>query len=208
MIAYTPVDISCKVPDHSLLVDYIEKNYITNLEQTYGYTSHLCAIASRNVILDWQDANEIFADHTSDKLYFAPGVTSLFPELLDILYSLPYKEIIGMALSLHTNILESHRDEILNLGIYSPERYNVLLSPHYEQDSFFICKEKHGEKHYPKILKDYPIYAFNNNESYHGADLVLDKRVILICGGILDEQKHVDLINRSAEKFNDYVIRY
>jgi hypothetical protein len=113
-----------------------------------------------------------------------------------------------MALSLHTTILESHRDEILNLGIYSPERYNVLLSPHYEQDSFFICKEKHGEKHYPKILKDYPIYAFNNNETYHGADLVLDKRVILICGGILDEQKHVDLINRSAEKFNNYVIRY
>jgi hypothetical protein len=208
MIAYTPVDISCKVPDHDLLVDYIEKNYITNLEQTYGYTSKLCSIASNNVILDWRDANQIFADYAGDKLYFAPGVADMFPELLDILYSLPYKKIIGMGLSLHTNSLESHRDSILNFGSYSPERYNVLLSPHYEQDSFFICKEKHGEKTYPKILKEYPIYAFNNNETYHGADLVLDKRVILICVGILDEKKHIELINQSAEKFKEYVIRY
>lgn len=208
MIAYTPIDIKCKIPDHNLLVDYIEENYITNLQETYGYTSKLCSIASRNVVLDWRDANEIFADHTGDELYFAPNVTSLFPELINIVNLLPYKEIIGMALSLHTNFLASHRDEIMNLGVYSPERYNVLLSPHYKQDSFFICKENDSEKVYPKILEDYPIYAFNNNETYHGADIVLDRRVILICAGVLDDQKHVELVNRSAEKFKEYVIRY
>ena len=208
MIVYTPIDIKCNVPDHKLLVDYIEENYITNLQETYGYTSKLCSIASRNEVLDWRDANEIFADHTGDELYLAPKVTELFPELISIVESLPYTEIIGMALNLHTNFLASHRDEIINLGAYSPERYNVLLSPHYEQDSFFICKENNSEKIYPKILKDHPIYAFNNNEVYHGADIVLDNRVILICSGLLDKQKHIELINQSAEKFKDYVIRY
>jgi len=208
MIAYTPIDISCKIPEHELLVDYIEKNHITNLKDQYGYTSLLCAIASKNLILNWQDANDVFSNRTNKELTFAPGVTDIFPELIDIANLLPFKDILGLVLNLHTTLLESHRDDLLNLGVYSPERYNVLLSPHYEQDSFFISKEKHGEKHYPKILKEYPIYAFNNNEAYHGADIVLDKRVILILIGNLDEQKHIELINRSVEKFKDYVIRY
>ncbi len=51
------------------------------------------------------------------------------------------------------------------------------------------------------------MYAFSNNKVYHGADKVLDQRIILICAGILDEEKHNNLIKASSEKFKDYVIR-
>jgi len=43
---------------------------------------------------------------------------------------------------------------------------------------------------------------------FHGADKVLNERIILICAGILDEEKHDKLIKASSEKFKDYVIRF
>ena len=213
MIVYTPVDLPCQVPDHKLLVNYIQQNHIINLQDTYGYTSLLTAIASRYQVNNWRDANDVFVDDsyelTNDQtLYSPPGVTSLFPELFEILYKLPYKQILGAAISLHTNYLAPHDDDADTNDPSSPERYNVLLSPHYGQDSFFICKETDGHRDYPVILKDYPIYAFNNKDIYHGADPVLDRRVIMICSGIIDEEKHQVLITRSTEKFKDYVIQY
>jgi len=213
MIVYTPIDIPLRVPDHALLVDYIENNYITNLQSTYGYTSLLAGIASRTPVDDWRNANHVFSDSSYEQtdnpvLYFPPRVISLFPELIKLLYKLPYKQVLGAALSLHTKYLAPHDDDTDTNNPSSPERYNILLSPHYGQDSFFICKEVDGPRDYPTILKDYPIYAFNNKDIYHGADPVLDHRVIMICSGIIDEEKHRALIARSVEKFKDYVIQY
>jgi hypothetical protein len=33
MIVYTPVDLPCQVPDHELLVNYIQQNHIINYTQ-------------------------------------------------------------------------------------------------------------------------------------------------------------------------------
>ena len=213
MIVYTPIDIPLRVPDHAVLVDYIKNNHMTNLQDTYGYTSLLAAIASRTPVNDWRDATDVFSNNSYEQiinpvLYFPPFVTSLFPELIKLLYELPYKQILGAGISLHTNYLAPHDDDVDPNFPTSPERYNVLLSPHYGQDSFFICKEKTGHRDYPTILKDYPVYAFNNKDIYHGADTVLDQRVIMICSGIIDEDKHQALISRSADKFKEHVIRF
>ena len=213
MIVYTPIDIPCQVPPQDKLVSYIQENYMTNLEETFGYTSLLAGLVARHPVEDWRDANDVFADTSYElaeehSLFFAPGVTALFPELMDILYALPYKQIVGAALSLHTNYLPPHDDDIDTNYPTSPERYNVLLTPHYGQDSFFICKDIDSPRDYPTILQDYPVYAFNNKDIYHGADPVLDRRVIMICSGIIDEGKHQALIARSVEKFKDYVIQY
>jgi hypothetical protein len=201
------------VPPHELLVDYIEKNYINNLTETFGYTSLLAGLVARHPVKNWRDATDVFAHNNFEsnndtQLCFAPGVTQLFPELIEILNALPYKQIFGAMLSLHTNYLAPHNDMVDTTGASSPERYNVLLSPHYGQNSFFICKDVDSPRNYPIILEDYPIYAFNNKDIYHGADTVLDRRIIMICGGIIDEEQHQILIARSAEKFKDYVIQY
>jgi hypothetical protein len=213
MIVYTPVDIPCRVPSQDALVDYVKNNHMTNLQDTFGYTSLLAPLVARHPVEDWRDANDVFADSGYElakdhQLFFPAGVTALFPELFEILYKLPYKQIIGAALSLHTNYLAPHNDDIDITKPASPERYNILLTPHYGQDSFFLCREIEGPRVYPTILKDYPVYAFNNKDIYHGADTVLDNRVIMICSGILDNDKHQELIARSVEKFKDYVIEY
>lgn len=211
MIVYTPIDLPCKIPDRKKLTDYVLSNYIENL----SYTSMLCAVASRNPIKNWRDADEVFPDYDREydlrddpKVYYSPGLEENFPEIVEVLSILPYKQVIGAALNMHTNLLYSHQDDKDPTGASSPERYNVLLTPHYEQDSFFISKNKNGEKIYPKVLKDAPIYAFNNKDIYHGADIVLDNRIILVCAGIIDHDNHEELIERSVKKYEDYAIRF
>jgi hypothetical protein len=174
----------------------------------------MCAIVSRNPISNWKDATDVFKPDTNadfelredNTLYYAPGVLEQFPELVDLLKLLPYQQIVGAALNMHTELLPTHRDRVYSESAISPERYNVLLSPHYGQDSFYLAKDYNSKKIYPTILKDYPVYSFNNRDVYHGADVVLDGRLILVCIGILDNDKHRQLIERSVEKFKEYVI--
>lgn len=210
-IAYTPIDLEVEPVNQKLLSNYVKQNYIQNIE----YTSKLCMIATRHEVSDWTDSREVFDKETTGyklkenyEIFFAPGVENLFPSIVKLIKCLPYKQLIAAALNLHEMPLHPHRDEVDDSYPYTPERYNVLLTPHFSQDSFFICKTETSEKIYPKILEDYPVYAFDNRNYYHGADPVLDDRIILVCGGVIDTDKHKALIDKSVEKFKDYVIRF
>lgn len=211
MIVYTPVDIQCIVPDQEELKKFLMENHMSNLKEITGYSNLLCAVAFRSKITNWRDAEEIFLKtdinaNPDQELIYAPGVPK---ELKNILESLPYEKITGAWLNLHLETLDAHQDDPLDFSHpMSPERYNVLLTPHYQQDSFFISKSITSPKKYPVVLKEYPIYAFNNKEIFHGADPVLNNRIIMVCSGIIDHKKHEELISRSAEKFKNYVIRY
>jgi len=212
MIVYTPIDIKCKVPDQKILVEYVKENY---LNKNALLNALLCPIVFRKKVNDWRDASEIFIEDDfldltdKDPIYYRPGIKELMPELIEILESLPFKQIIGGGLYLQTGIVDAHHDMTIDFTYpKSPERYNVLLTDHYDRNSFFIAKTQDSPKDYPIILKDYPIYAFNDQQAFHGADPVVEDRVILICSGLLDHQKHEELIERSVEKFKDYVIRY
>jgi hypothetical protein len=173
----------------------------------------ICPLATRHPVSDWRNALEVFSDgcpgnklQEEYQLHYPDGVQDIFPSLFQLIELLPYKQIIGIALNMHTNDLPPHRDEIDSTDVFGPERYNVLLSPHYGEQSFFISKDK-VTKDYPVILKEYPVYAFNNKDIYHGATPVLDKRIIMICAGVIDNDKHRSLINRSVDKFKEYVIQ-
>lgn len=211
MIVYTPIDIKCTVPNSAELTEFLLNNHMSNLKEITGYGNLLCAVAFRTKVKNWRDADEIFLKtdinaNLDNDLMYAPGAPK---ELKDILESLPYEKITGAWLNLHLEPLEAHQDDPLDFSHpMSPERYNVLLTDHYGQDSFFISKDDKSERKYPTVLKDYPIYAFNNKEVFHGADPVLNGRIIMVCSGIIDHAKHEELINRSAEKFKEHVIRY
>jgi len=168
MIIYTPIDIKCKIPDQDLLIEYVKKNY---LDKNIIPNALLCPLVVRKAVTDWRDASQIFTEDKlqdltdNDPTYYRPGIKELMPELIEILESLPFKQIIGGGLYLQTGPVDAHHDITIDFTYpKSPERYNVLLTPHYDQDSFYIAKEITGEKIYPKILKDYPIYAFNDQK--------------------------------------------
>lgn len=211
MIIYTPIDITVELPNPVKLKEYVLANQLSNLEGTTGYKSIICPVASINAVTDWRDASQIFKDNRdlNNELVYAPGILDQFPMFKTIMDSLPFIKSIAAVLNLHTTVLSEHRDTVIDPSDpTSPERYNVLLTPHFRQDSFFIAPTESNSRMYPTILEKYPIYAFNNKDIYHGADPVLNSRIIMICAGLIDHKQHQELIQRSAEKFKEYVIRH
>jgi hypothetical protein len=211
VIIYTPVDISIELPDPFKLREYVLANQLINLKETTGYESIITPVASINDVDDWRDAKQIFKDDQdlNNELVYAPGILDQFPVFKTIMDSLPFVKSIAAVLNLHTTVLPEHQDTVIDSSDpASPERYNVLLTPHFGQDSFFISPTKSNSRIYPTILEKYPIYAFNNKDIYHGADPVLNNRIIMICAGLINHEQHKELIKTSAEKFKEYVIRH
>jgi hypothetical protein len=103
-------------------------------------------------------------------------------------------------------LLPAHRDILIDAVPPNLERINILISPHYGKDSFFLQSTLESTPLYPTILEEYPAYAFNDTRMYHGADPVLDNRIIIVFVGILDKEKYQELTTRSIEKFKDYII--
>lgn len=210
-VAYTPINIKFDPVDTGALLEYVRSNHIKNID----YTSKLCMIATRHEIYDWTNADEVFGKETTGykekedyQIHYAPGIKQLFPSIVNLLQNLPYKQLIAAAFNLHEQPLYPHQDEVDDSYPLTPERYNVLLTNHFSQKSFYICETETSEKIYPTILEEYPVYAFDNRNYFHGADPVLDDRIILVCAGVIDKEKHDKLIQQSIEKFDRYVVKF
>lgn len=209
MIVYTPLDIKFKLPNYNDVLKYVEDNYVIGLEEHTGYTSWLCPIATPFPANNYRNANEVFPPNELDEfqqLNFVPGVLDKFPELNDIIDAMPYKVLYGVAFNLHRKPLPPHRDTLIDPDPPELERINILISPHYGQKSFFLQTSLASAPIYPTVLEDYPAYAFNDTKMYHGADPVLDDRIIIVFIGKLDKEKYAKLITRSIEKFKEYII--
>ena len=59
-------------------------------------------------------------------------------------------------------------------------------------------------KIYPGPLDpNYPCTIFNDSDIMHGADAPDDERIIMSTFGVIDKDKHLELIERSLAKFPD-----
>lgn len=209
MIVYTPLDIKLTLPNYHSVLEYVKENYILGLESHTGYTSWLCPIATPFPANDWRNAAEVFppTELTEFKeLNFVPGILDRFPEIQKIIESMPYKTLYGVAFNLHRQPLPAHQDTLIDPTPPNLERINILLSPHYGQKSFFLQAGLNSQPLYPTILEEYPAYAFNDTTMYHGADPVLDDRIIMVFVGVLDKERHKEIVDRSIEKFKEYII--
>lgn len=209
MIVYTPLDLTVQLPNHVAVLDYINKNYILNLKEHLGYTSRLCPIACPFPVSNWRDSKEVFTDQNLDnfvELHYVPGILELFPELTTIIDQLPYEKLYGMSFNLHTADLPAHHDTRIDSDPPELDRINVLVSPHYDQPSFFLQKDYNSNPVYPRILKDHPVYAFNDTAVLHGANPVLNNRIIIVFVGKLDKVRYKELTTRSIEKFKECVV--
>lgn len=143
------------------------------------------------------------------QIYFEPDFKRMFPELVDTILQLPFKYFTGIHLMLAGNRESSvHRDPAalsdskLQTITLPPDRYNIALNC-FENPKFYIETEP-GVKVYVKLEKEFPCFAFNNRDYKHGADIRDEsslRRMQLLIYGVLDNEKHTELINRSIDKF-------
>lgn len=216
-ILYTPLDIPVALPDEKEIYDWAEQNTFiqTNYKQyELGWFTHspvACCIKPDN----WRDVKELYKveDHLKKQIvgnnetFFHPEFYKLFPQLVKAIKALPFKELTGASIKIQRGPSFSHRDDLHTIedaGLEEPKRITMSLT-NVKYSTLYL--EKDNVKMHPKIPEGYPCYAFNNKDVFHGADYNSTRiRIILDTAGMLDAAKHKELIDRSVEKFKDFVI--
>ena len=153
-------------------------------------------------------------DATFENLFWEPRFMELFPMLVNAVKQQPWKLINAVFLTLVGN-KESlmHKDPDDDWGgtstgwsTITPERYNIMLTCH---NTPVMLWSNESEIRNPVIPKEYPCYAFNNADFLHGSTVpdsrTIGKRIQLVVHGLLDDDKHVELLTRSLDKFKDQV---
>ena len=212
MILYTPIDIKCTAPDETKVLDWFYKNrYPDNSFASYaGYWHDYAPVAARLDLKDWTEwepSLKYWNEHKhyipEDRIYFNPTFQEQFPELVECLNSLPFKQFGGILAVRQVSEIENHFDEnVIREGI-EPLRYSIYLT-NPNVNTLYI--EYQGVKHYPTFNDEFRCFAFNNFDAEHGADVPLGEKIILFITGILDTEKHEELIMRSTNKFKETII--
>lgn len=115
-------------------------------------------------------------------------------------------------------------DNPVDIAGKMPTRYMIYLTnPRYS--TFYLTRKRQGVSHWQVVApgitippaftescrKTFPIWptplcCFDNDEVLHGTVRTRRPRVVLNIYGIIDVEKHHELLKRSFEKYKDYVI--
>lgn len=216
-ILFTPLDIPIELPNESEILNWAEANTLIQTEYKQyelGWFTHspvACCIQPS----DWRDIKLL--QEVEDKLknthvntnetFFHPEFAKLFPGLVEAIKQLPFKELTGASVKIQRGPSFPHLDDLHTIeesGLDEPKRITMSLT-----DVRFstLYLEKNKVKIHPRIPEGYPCYAFNNRDVLHAADYIPDRiRIILDTAGMLDAKKHKELLERSVEKFKEFVI--
>jgi hypothetical protein len=141
----------------------------------------------------------------NEGIIFHPGFEDEFPVLADCIRQLPFKQLTVSGMLYQLGEIPPHQDTQDPHCPTEPRRYTIYLT-NPENNTFYFSKTKDSEKIYPTINKDYRCFVFNNTDVWHGASLTHRPKIILTMAGIIDNEKHEELLNRSLEKFKDQAL--
>jgi hypothetical protein len=214
-LIYTQIDIPVVLPDPADMEDFhrshgtVNKDYEDIIQNRHDYT----VACSRYDVDDWRILpTKQYMDKKDWKvsncdkyhLNWNPDFVKRFPTLVEAILATPYKEIAFAGWMRQINPYPAHRDSHDPLQPMEPRRYNILLTEP-EYNTFWMEDGKGGEV-CPVGSKEYPIFAFNNTDVQHGTKPLTKFKLMMGIVGIVDDEKHRQLIERSVNKFPDKAI--
>lgn len=122
------------------------------------------------------------------------------PELQEILSYYPGEVTHAQVLN-QKNVIVAHKDTPIIKKQNEPNGFKIILNETLEK-SFYV--KVNGKRHFVELPEDTNCFAINENEILHGAKMPVHKKYIVSCFGIIDNDKHADLIERSVSKYKDY----
>lgn len=210
-LIYTPIDIPCKIPDETKILNWFHK-YCLIGDDYWEYKSgrHQWAMVSvSKEPKDWRRydpdmwANRRAEQDVKPEILFHPGFETEFPELSNVIRQLPFKQLSVTGMLYQVGEIPLHNDTHDLHNPIEPRRYTIYLTnPDYNTFYFDI----NGERVFPKINSDYCCFVFNNTDVRHGALKMNREKIILTAAGIIDHEKHEELLSRSITKFKNHLI--
>ena len=204
-LAYLPIDIDVQWPDEDVLLQWFEDHKLLD-DDYWELTSNRHAWAMTSTCKepkDWRRFDKEMwenrrTDGVNEGVFFHPGFEETFPSLANCIRQLPFKQLTVSGMLYQLGPIPNHQDAHDPHNPLEPRRYTIYLTDP-KHNTFYFSKEENGEKYYPTMQS--PCFAFNNNDVWHGATETHRPKIILTTAGIIDNEKHAALINRSLEKY-------
>lgn len=209
-LIYTQIDIPIHLPDVEDMRDFhfthgtLNKDYEDIIQNRHDYT----VACSCYDIDDWRilptakymNKNDWKISKLEYKLNWNPDFIKRFPSLVNAILAAPFKEIAFAGWMRQISPYPAHKDSLDPLTPMEPRRYNILLTLP-EHNTFWLGSD--DNKIYPISSEEYPMFAFNNSDISHGTDPITGFKLMMGIVGIIDNEKHKQLIERSLAKFPD-----
>jgi hypothetical protein len=140
-----------------------------------------------------------------------PDFKRQFPEVVAAVEQLPYNSIAYVYLFEQVIPVKPHFDHVgKNENTHlEPASYRITLLME-DTEAFYICDDETCTTYsHPRYPSDTNTWAFSNETRPHGSllpKLGTRKILLIIGGGVLDEDKHFELLKRSYAKYSEYII--
>lgn len=158
--------------------------------------------------------NNSYYDHSVQGIPYDACI-KYFPECVSWLESLPYKNIYWCAfvgrdddgVAPHYDEPPEHRHHNLP-NEPSQVRCRWSRVTDWQREHFYLTKDHGQTRVYPSLPQDTTSMAYDGSIHEHGADKGFHPkdRIQLMPMGVLDTQKWHELLERSIQKYKDYVI--
>lgn len=224
-LAYVPLDIPS--------IDFSTSTF-DNLFAKHGLSHHpyphiwdaFCVCGRVN---DWDDP--IDTDRAWNERYVLEGDVPFNPHLPDnlrsdlkfLLDSLPYKKYTFAQILSQKITVAPHQDGLYNPtekvkdAVYKgpggfnnepePAGLKVMLT-HRDSRCFYLSQKAGSPRSFIKLPPSTNCFAINERTFFHGAKYLGEPKYILSTFGIIDVDKHREMISRSLEKYDEYAIRF
>ena len=126
------------------------------------------------------------------------------PELKEILQYYPGEVTHAQVLN-QKNVIVAHKDTPIIKKQVEPNGFKILLNNTLEK-SFYV--KVNGKRHFIELPETTNCFTINEHEVLHGAIMPKYDKYIVSCFGIIDEDRHQRLIEKSLEKYENYGIYF
>jgi len=208
-LAYLPIDIPMPILDEQKLLDWFEHHKLLDTDYwEYEQNRHTWALVSTcKEPADWRRYDATMWENRrvagdNDGVLFHPGFEETFPEIANCIRQLPFKQLTVSGMLYQMGEIPTHQDASDPHQPTEPRRYTIYLT-HPEHNTFYVSKTKTSERFLINVDPEYACFAFNNTDVWHGAFKNDRPKIILTTAGIIDNEKHNALLERSLKKFKD-----
>lgn len=147
------------------------------------------------------------------------SVKQKIPKFIDFVEALPLRSLTYVSLMSNIDLVVPHRDFYKypwsDDGIdryqkeakgLEPVSYRIVLAGDRTGSFFMTPTESVDDAICIHLPEETDTFLFNATEYYHGAFATQPRKIVCLAWGFLDIEKHKELLNRSIEKYSDYII--
>jgi L-rhamnose mutarotase len=212
-LAYLPIDIPLNVPDEKLVLEWFENHKLLDTNYwEYEQGRHTWTMISTCTMPeDWRRYDADMWNNRREPIqgepdiFFHPGFEDAFPSIANCIRQLPFKQLTVSGMLYQMDEIPVHQDAIDKHNPIEPRRYTIYLTAP-EHNTFYVSKTPDSEKIVLDIDPNYACFVFNNTDCFHGALKNTRPKIILTMAGIIDNEKHKALLERSLNKFKDRAV--